>query len=223
MATTIELNQRIVFAGLARMSDDRNMIKSAFSHWHDKYSTVPLDVFEVVAELVEYLGLGVNEKKGLMIGLHSASSRLYDDLKPVPPYILPQQNTSLSADESAAEEEGLDSLPAHLQVTARYLQLVSQYIKRADASTHRELVKAVADEGLSSMPDVVANWASDGLNAIQFDPTVSVEECQDLAHQMYVLVCDFLGPVESDIIVNKAITELSSLAASQDFSATRLL
>ncbi len=225
MATTLELNQRIVYAGLVRMSDDRNLIKSAFTHWHDNHSSAALDIFEVVTELVDYLGLGVNEKKGLMIGLHNASAQLYEDLKPVPPYILAQGSGEQSAapTQDSQDLEPQTKLAAHIEVTANYLQNLSSQIKRKDPSTHAELVKAVADEGLEVMSSVVSDWARAGLISIQIAPTASVSECQDLAHHMYVMVCDFLGPVESDIIVNRVISDLAALEASREFNPSKLL
>ena len=223
MSNTLELNQRIVYAGLLRMSADRNIVKSAFSHWNGGNSNEPVDIFEVVASLVDYLGLEVAEKKALMLGMHTASAQLYDDLKPVPAFILGEQGGSAAAaQESVAQSSAAKKAP-HLEVTTRFLQLVSLNIKRNDAKTHKELVKAVADEGLGGMEKVVSKWSADNLNLIEFSSSVSVQECQDLAHEFYVLVCDFLGPVETDIIVNRVVGELSSLEASREFSPSKLL
>ena len=221
MSTTIKLNQRIVFAGLSRMSTDRSVIKSAFLHWNQRNTNTAVDIFDVVEMLVGYLGLDVSEKKALMLGLHTASAELYDHLKPVPTYILSDQEES--AGDSAVAEAESKSQAAHAEVTMRYLQTVSLQLKRNDANTHKELVKAVADEGLGGLSNEVSAWAADGLNLIKFDPSVSVQDCQDLAHEFYVLVCDFIGPVETDVIVNKAITELSNLDEAREFSPQKLL
>ncbi len=225
MASTLQLNQRIVYAGLVRMSNDRGIVKSAFTHWNDNFSNAPLDIFEVVAELVDFLGLDVAEKKGLMIGLHGASAELYDDLKPVPPYILGETTRQQAThdDHSTGLESEAKPVAPHLQVTARYLQLVSLNLKRSDPQSHKELVQEVAKSGLGSLSKEVSAWASDGLNIINFGTGTSVQQCQDLAHEFYVLICDFIGPVESDTIVNKVISELSTLDASREFSPQKLL
>ena len=232
MSTNLKLHQRIVYAGLMRMSDDRNLIKSAFNYWQENHSNKLFDVFDLVSDFVDYLGLGVAEKKGLMIGLHNASGKLYEDLTPVPAYILASQDGStqqLEQATSAAQATETSSapaqtkVPAHIEVTSVYLQKLSNKIKRADPASHRDLVAAVLDEGLGVMQSAVSAWARDDLNVISLSPTTSITECQDLAHQMYVLVCDFLGPVESDVIVNQVITELSNIEASREFNPSKLL
>jgi len=225
MASTLQLNQRIVYAGLVRMSNDRGIVKSAFTHWNNNFSDAPLDIFEVVAELVDFLDLDVAEKKGLMIGLHGASAELYDDLKPVPAYILVETTgqQARDADQSTALEIESKPVAPHLQVTARYLQLVSLNLKRGDPQSHKEIVQEVAKSGLGSLSNEVSAWAADGLNIIIFVSGTTVQQCQELAHEFYVLICDFIGPVESDIIVNKVISELSSLDASREFNPQNLL
>jgi len=207
------------------MSNDRGIVKSAFTHWNNNFSDAPLDIFEVVAELVDFLDLDVAEKKGLMIGLHGASAELYDDLKPVPAYILVEKTgqQARDADQSTALEIESKPVAPHLQVTARYLQLVSLNLKRGDPQSHKEIVQEVAKSGLGSLSNEVSAWAADGLNIIIFVSGTTVQQCQELAHEFYVLICDFIGPVESDIIVNKVISELSSLDASREFNPQNLL
>jgi len=223
MSDTLKLNQRIVFAGLTRMSNDRNIVKSAFVHWNKSNTTAPVDIFDVVSKLVDYLGLDVVEKKALMLGLHTASSELYEHLKPVPAYIIGGEGSPSNMAESPSDNTTVKAQAAHLEVTSRYLQTVSLLVKRNDPKTHKELIKAVADEGLGGMRSEVSGWASDGLNKIKFGPQVSVQQCQDLAHEFYVLVCDFIGPVETDIIVNKAVSDVSNLDESREFNPAKLL
>ena len=53
--------QQIVFVGLRRMTDDRNLIIDGFRHWSQNLSGNAWDVPAIVAELVDYLGLGSAE------------------------------------------------------------------------------------------------------------------------------------------------------------------
>jgi len=43
MSDTFELNQRIVYAGLARVCSDRSVLKSAFEDWSKSNSQTPVD------------------------------------------------------------------------------------------------------------------------------------------------------------------------------------
>jgi len=223
MATNLQLNQRIVYAGLVRTSEDRNIVKSAFAHWNKGASDSPLDIFKVVDELVAYLGLDAGEKKALMIGMHAASGQLHDDLKPVPTYVLDGGQSGDSDDQDTNETSEQKQRAPHLEITASYLQQVSLRVKRNDPQSHKELVRAVSTEGLSVMPKVVDEWASGGLNIIDFPSSTTVQHCQDLAHEFYVMVCDFIGPVESDTIINQVISELSATEASRKFNPQDLL
>jgi len=224
MSNTSQLNQRIVYAGLMRMSNDRSTVKAAFDHWNKSNSETPVDIFEVVEQIDTYLGIGVPEKKALTLGLHTASSELYNDLKPVPAFILGDQGAANASVEAEPKPSAVSKQAAHLNVTSRYLQAISLQIKRNDASTHKELVSAVADEGLlAELSNEVSNWAADNLNSIKLGPKVSVEQCQALAHEFYVMVCDFIGPVDTDVIVNRTISELASSPDAREFSPQTLL
>ena len=221
MSDTFELNQRIVYAGLVRVCSDRSVLKSAFEDWSKSNSQTPVDIFETVSLIERYLGLGGAERKALMLSMHSASSKLYDDLKPVPSFVLGDETPSQSG--AAVADQTEDLKPAHITVTTRYLQVMSLNVQRSDASSHKELVKAVASEGLGGLKQEVVAWSVDNLNLIDLDASVTIEQCQDLAHEFYVLVCDFIGPVETDIIVNKAISEALTLSQAREFSPESLL
>ena len=224
MSNTSQLNQRIVYAGLVRTNIDRSTLKSAFEYWNKTNSETPIDIFQVVDQVVGFLGLGVPEKKALTLGLHTASSELYDDLKPVPEFILGGQAADIESSNAAPQASTAPQQAAHLSITSRYLQAVSLQIKRNDPSTHKELVAAVADEGLlKSLSREVSAWAADNLNIINLGASVSVEQCQELAHEFYVMVCDFIGPVEIDVIVNNVISDLSKSSEAREFSPQTLL
>jgi len=226
MSNTLDLNQRIVFAGLVRVSDDRTTLKDAFLHWNSSNSDSAIDIFEVVSMVDAYLGLGVAERKALMLGMHTASAKLFDELPPVPTYILgagsaaPTTASEVSAEPAPGSASGK---PAHIQITTRYLQIVSLNVQRVDASTHKELITAVADEGLGGLKAEVSAWAADNLNLIELGSSITIEQCQELAHEFYVLVCDFIGPVDTDVIVNRAITELSTSSQAREFNPQSLL
>ena len=69
-------NGKIVYAALSRMSEDRDVIKRALSHWNEKLGHLArVNVIQSVELIEGYLGLGTAEKKVLMMSMHAASSK----------------------------------------------------------------------------------------------------------------------------------------------------
>lgn len=228
MSDNLAYDQRVVYAGLSRMTNDRNLIRSAFKHWESELSSDSLDVIEVVGKMVDFLGLEVTEKKALMIGMHAASNKLLDELEAVPPYIsgggeLPAE-TSVPAKTAASEAA---KVPAHVEVVQRYLQLCCQHVQRHSDTDFRDLMRAIQSEGLpgvsSKLSSAVKAWAAAGLQELSLPIGTQVDEAKDLAHEFYILLTEFIGPVEADVIVNKVVTATMSMDAAQRFSPRELL
>lgn len=227
MSNSKEYEQRVVYAALKRMTTDRNLIKSAYEHWNTSLSNNPFDVFEIVGELNSYLGLGDAERKALMVAMHAASNRLVDQLKPVPEYISSGAAAAQTSTDEAAPKAATKVVSPHKAVTERYLQLVCQHVKLSDRDSFRELVTIVGDEGLpklhKTVNKVVKDWGNSGLDKINFDDDVETSECQETALEFYVLLTEVIGPVESDVIVNKAIAEVINMSEAQQFDPRGLL
>ena len=227
MVSSDVYEQRVVYAALSRMSNDRNVIKAGYQHWQNVLSSQAFDVFEIVDGLNKFLGLQVDERKKLMLSMHAASGRLVDELEPVPDYMLSDQ---AGGGVEAVVKEDIISGPLgspHKLVTVRYLQLFSQHLKRLSSSSYDELCIMIGDEGLPDIPGylqpVIRNWGSSGLHKIDFPDDISVDDCKDVAIAFYVMSTTLIGPVEADTIVNKAITETMNIEASQQFDPRSLL
>lgn len=221
-------HQRVVFAGLSRMTEDRNLIVAGYQQWENNLSNNEFDIFEIVANLTKFLGLGSAERKKLMVAMHAASARLEDELQPVPEYIKTTNGSNASAAQAQpTAAASVKTGSAHKVVTERYLQLVSQHLKRLDSASFNEIAVILSNEGLSKLPTQidrsVKGWGAGGLAAIDFTTDVSVEQCQACALEFYVLLTEIIGPVDSDVIVNKAIADVSNLPESQQFAPNNLL
>lgn len=228
MSSSELYEQRVVYAGLKRMTQDRNLIKAAYERWQTKAVNEPFDVFETVADLTSFLGLEDAERKTLMVALHAASSRLVDELDPVPEYVS-SKNTSVPASADVEEDSNVSARPvsAHKAVTERYLQLLCQHVKRHSPESFRELVVIVSDEGLPKLGNLlnqpVKSWGASGLDKINFPNDIDSSDCQSVSLEFYVLLTEIIGPVDSDVIVNKAISEVLSMDAAQNFNPRDLL
>lgn len=228
MADQIELNQRVVYFALRRMTNSRSDVSAGFARWREKFETQPLDVIEVVTDLVAHLGLDIGEKKALMLGMHSASSKLFDELDPVPTMLLNgAAPVNASEPEANTKPEIVSNKAAEIQTLERFLQLSSQYLKRSDAQAHRELMDIIADEGIpsarkGSAKDIKA-WGASGLVDMALNESLSEDACQNMAHDYYVLLSEVVGPVSADTIINKTIDELLLSELAQKFNPRDLL
>lgn len=227
MSDINELNQRILYAGLSRMSQNRSEIQAGFQRWQQALSSQPFDIFNIVADLVDHLGLNVSEKKALMIGMHSASNKLLDELTPVPPVLLQSAGESEPVSQTDEVQEIINTKPAHIQITDRFFQLIGQYITRNNRTATAELADIIEEEGLpsasGSAEKAVDAWANNGCGQMDLAKDVDVSMCQSLSHDLYVLMTEVIGPVDSDVIVNRAIDDLLKTEEAQKFNPRDLL
>lgn len=230
MADQVQFNQRVVYYALRRMTESRNDISAGFARWRQQFETKPLDIIEVVTDLVAHLGLDIGAKKALMLGLHSGSAKLFDELEPVPTMLLGDGGAAPAHQGEPEQDrapEIVSNKPAEIQTLERFLQVSSQYLKRSNAGAHTELMDIIIDEGLPSARKGSANdikaWGSNGLIDISFNDRLSEDACQNIAHDYYVLLSEVVGPVSSDTIINKTIDELLLSELAQKFNPRDLL
>ena len=223
-----QLSQRVVYAGLRRMTDDRSVIKSAFAYWHSELSSQEFDVLTVVNSLVDYLDLSGNEKKTLMIALHSASNKLVDELSPVPGVITGSDNSDIDASDSqTTQTRTAEVTTPHQLITQRYLQLFGQHLRKAGAEDFTDFRRAVADSEVNGLDNklasLIAAWARDGMANLKLPSDISESVCKTLAHEFYMLATDFVGPNQCDNIIVKAVNECLDMDAATRFNPRDLV
>lgn len=222
----LSFNQRVIFAGLSRVTDDRMVIQSAYSYWMKNFSNEPFDAIEVVAQLVSYLGLNDNEKKTLMIALHAASNKLHDDLMPVP-QIMEESAGQTETPARKVNEKQVETSSAHLIVTNQYLQQIVQHINKQNTQAFRELTDILIAEGVpglsANLSSAIVGWAKNGMEQLALPADISQDSCKELAHQIYLLVSEVIGPIDADDIVNKVVATTEKLDAASRFNPRELL
>jgi len=221
-----QLSERIVYAGLRRMTDNRSLIRDAYSYWQKQLSNEEFDVIKVVSELVTYLDLSDQEKKTLMIALHAASNKLLDELPPVPGVIASNDDTSDLSDTSNDSVIAEKSTP-HQKITQQYIQLFSQHIRKVNSDDFTDFRQEIASNGLSDIDpetgNVIIKWASDGMANLKLPNDITEESCKALSHQFYLLATEFIGPNESDDIVVKAINNCLDMEEAARFNPRDLV
>ena len=219
----MSIEQKIVYAGLSRMTDDRVVIKNAFEYWQANFSSIPFDVVDVTSKLVSYLGLGAGEKKVLMIAMHAASSKSQVELEDVPGFLLNGGAISDAPEASEAPKATINYTP-HYQVTHGFVKGLVEGVRLKGASLAAEMDEILRDEGL---PDTTVELskliAEYGFSEQILPGSVSEIECRNLAHNLYLLIIDVIGPVDADSIVTQVVGELIKSDVATRFDPTSLL
>lgn len=221
----MSIEQKIVYAGLTRMTKDRVVIQNAFQYWQTNLSSNEFDVVDVTAKLVSYLGLGSNEKKVLMIGMHAASNKAEIELGDIPGYISGDAASAGASDkQSESESQSVINYTPHYQITHGYIKLIIDGVRRKGAGSFNEMDEILKEESISGISTEVANRVSKyGFSEEIMSDNMTEDECRDLAHQLYLLVIDVIGPVSADVVVNGAIDKLLTSDVSSRFDPRSLI
>lgn len=231
---TLEHKQKIVYVGLRRMTDDRNLIIDGFKYWMENHSSKTFDVEALVNNMVDYLGLGSGEKKALMIALHAASSKMPEDLPNVPQGLLDRATNK--EHKKASNPESFDveasdtiekSLPPHCVVTAGYLQNLARALYKQHNDEFSDLKEILLEEEIEDISypvkEAVKNWAEDGMSSIRLPESTTEAECKALSHGIYLFFTELVGPMDSDKLVNSALQQTLNLDEITRFHPRLLL
>lgn len=221
--------QRVLYFGLRRMTNDTALIRSGFLFWREQLSSEPFDIDKVVMALIEYLGLGTSEKKSMMISMHSANNKLYEELPVVPEFLLKLSGSGgvERSQSSDLDDQIVASRSPHYSVLNKYLMSVVSFLERFDLQDFSEYKSILRDEGVDTVEPhlsrVIIAWAKNNFSELDLPEGVSEGECYDIAHGAYLLLTEVIGPVEADGIVSRAIDETLKIAEAARFSPRNLI
>ena len=219
----MSIEQKIVYAGLSRMTEDRVVIKNAFDYWQTNLSSNAFDIVEVTSQLVAFLGLSAGEKKVLMIAMHAASNKSNVELEDVPGYLLGSDAAAESVSESVPKKAVINTTPQH-QITVGFVKGLCDGVRSNSASSFTELDDILRDEGLDGVSVAInQNIKQHGFSENILPSSISEEECRDLAHTLYMLIIEVIGPVEADNIVTNVIGVLKRSEMASRFDPSSLI
>jgi len=216
------VNAKILYTALQRMTDDRAVIKEAFQYWVAELSNSPFDVIETVTSIEKYLGLSTQERKVLMIGMHAAGNRAEHELSDVPDYVLGGVSTPVSS--AKADAPKLRARQPEVELTEAYFARVFEETKRVGISGYRELLSILEDEGLDGASgdlNTAVKNASSG--KLELPSSATESDCQNLCHAFYNLVAEVIGPIDADVVSNNAISALLGMEAAARYNPRDLL
>lgn len=218
-----KLNNQIVYTALTRMTADRAVIKEAFLHWQNHLGDIPLDVFEVVEHIESFLGLTTAEKKVLMVSMHSASAKSETDLANVPPFII-NVGGDISEEQNETEFQVVDNKPPHVILSEGYFNGMLSGLQRTSGKFFQELKEILLEEGLPEGPKTVeASLKRINESNIDLPSDMNETDCQSFCHEVYMLVCDVIGPVKSDDLSYKAIAQLLETNEASRYDPKKLI
>lgn len=222
MTNNNSFDAKVLYSALAKMTNDRAVIKEAFNHWFASLADEPLDIIHVVSELEKYLGLSTPERKVLMVGLHAASGRSEHELADVPAYI--SGSGSAAASGAVARQRVAPSKPPMVELTEAYCDALLSAMGKIDAKDLAELKDVLKDEGL---PNLVGSLnkqiqLTTG-DQITLKVDTSESDCQNVCHELYMLVAEFVGPREADIVSDRAMSAILDMTAASRYDPRKLL
>lgn len=216
--------QKIVYAGLSRMTQDRIVIQSAFQFWQANLSNKAFDVVEVTAKLVDYLGLNGQEKKVLMIALHASSNKAESELAGVPEYISQAGGSAVVDVPVEQAQQVLSNQSPHYQIIKGFINLFEAGVSRSSGEDFQEIDGILKDEGLDGVNrELNKQLKARGFTDAVVHESIEIDECRDLAHALYMLSIDVIGPVKSDVIINRVVDQLLLSGAASRFDPRTLL
>lgn len=222
MSEVNEFNRRVVYAGVSRMTTDRNVQQKAFIFWLQKLSSRTFNIKETVLFFEKYLGLSTGEKKALYVAMQAAANKPQEALEPVPAFI----DGSVDIPD-AAPVKPVSKAPAFVQALQAVLSSMANEIHRSDRGQHMELADIMADEGIDGASGAVdialKRWGSDELKHLELPSAMSEPDCQSLFHNFYLLMTEVVGPMATDKYVDHAVVSAMKQPFAADYSPQNLL
>lgn len=228
----LDHNQRVIFAALKKMTNDRSLIVDGFTYWFSTLSDKPLDVNDCTEKFVDYLGLDGAQKKSLMVGLHVAANETVGSLPAVPEALLIRARSALpDQTHKVLNVPSTDAIkktePPHCEVTAAYLKTMTQLLFKRDMDAFSDLKGILSKEPLEDvsalLEDAVRQWADNGLANLNIPSEVTEEDCKSIAHNLYLYVSELVGPVEADELVDTTVQIVKKMEYSSRFPPNLLL
>ncbi len=208
-----DIASKVVYTALTRMTEDREAIKQAFQNWHAAFHGQELDVFAFVEHIENYLGLDTGEKKVLMMSMHAGSSKGGLGLKEVPEYILglPSNDVVNTAQAVVSDDQtsAAAKKPPYILLSEFYFSNMLAGVQKISGKMASEIREILADEGLPNVEQSIQTCVN-RISDDQISLPVNTQEpaCKAFCLEVYMLVCEVVGPMNADDISYKAIAKM---------------
>ena len=228
MSPEKEANERIVYAGLRRMSSDRATIQSAYSHWQSTLANKPFDIAEVVNLINNFLGLDTGERKRFMVAMHAATNKLVEELEPVPGFMQgggQLEPTGQTGSTSNNTDQVVHQGSPHSQALKTFCTTFVKHVERANAADFREFTEACQEIDYADNNKVqksMETFAKSSWAELVLPEDISLSECQDVVSALYTLSTEFVGPMAADQLQTKTIEGMLTMDFATQFDPRKL-
>ena len=139
--------------------------------------------------------------------MHSASSKSDVELDDVPGFILDGGAVEIAGD--APAPKATSSSTPQYQITHGYLKGLIDAVRVHGSASFSEMDEILRDEGLNGVSsEINSRVKKKGFSDEILPSKVTEDECRTVAHELYMLMIDVIGPVDADIMVTRVIDSL---------------
>ncbi len=222
-------NEKVLYTVLRKISNDRQFIIDAFRNWSKDQKDLSFEADDLVEYFESKIGFDANEKRNFRIAFYAINSREESALSDVPELLKNAEMSTqkLNGDVSAAVPKASNLKPEEKTFQA-FLGVLLDLSKRHDADADVDMIDHFQDrKSLKAMKlgkkaeSQLNRWIDAGMNQPFQTESLAVNEMKALFHQVYISLCESLGPVKADQVLNQSIGKVEQL--NTGFSVSNLI
>ncbi len=228
----IENNIRLIYTILYKVSQDRSFVEPAFRSWYRDKSNDVLKIDDLLTYFTEEVGLNQNEKRTFRISFYSLQQQSSDNLLQVPRILLMESNTSVQKqeNESIHKTDPYSHLTDQEFIFGLFLDNLIDAAKAQDVDCVDDIIEYFLDKKvIKSMKltplalEQLKVWLSLQLNQRFNASSVNGKNMHSIFHHVYIALCEILGPVSADKVLNEALSKTSQNNRSNKYHPSQFL
>lgn len=239
----LNYRRRVIYQALHNTFTDPQQLRLYYELWQREHSQeAHFVVTRFAASVAKAAGLDAEQKSLFQRRLFQGLTQPYESLPRVPDAWMPAANQTDEQPFVPAGREAPAAAPAVPEPVARidsverivfkaFAQPIAAAIL-AKADRHPGVLQqAVDDLGTSASTDsrtqalhrAFKQWSGERYASDALPPLHAPEDLQHLAHQLYLLAADLIGPMQADRLLAQAAAEAERLPEAALFSPQMLL
>ena len=237
----LNYRRRVIYQALQSTFSDPQQLRVYFELWQREHSQeTHFVVTRFAAAVAKIAGLDAEQKSLFQRRLFQGLTQPYESLPRVPDAWMPAANQTDEQPFVPAGREAPAAAPAVPEQVAR-IDSVERIVFKAFAQPIAAAILAKADrhpgvlqqavDDLATGSDsrtqalhrALKQWSGERYASDALPPLHAPEDLQHLAHQLYLLAADLIGPMQADRLLAQAAAEAERLPEAALFSPQMLL
>ncbi len=235
----LNYRRRVIYQALHATFQDPQQLRVYFELWQREHSQeTHFVVTRFAAAVAKVAGLDAEQKSAFQRRLFQGLTQPYESLPRVPDAWMP--GADHDGGPSAQRDAAAAAVPATPEPVARIdspERLVFKTFARsiaaavlAKADRHPGVLQQAVNDLDSStdhrsrtLHQAFRQWSDQRFASDALPPLHAPEDLQHLAHQLYLLAADLIGPMQADRLLAQAAAEAERLPEAAMFSPQQLL